>query len=85
MARSSEDQGLHDRNDVKVSIPVWQHLLLHELKVLTDRTISETVEQALAHEFERLAEDEDSPISEDELHGAVADVTAPCPAGESSA
>lgn len=74
---SSEDQDLHDDDEIKVSIPVWQHLLLHELKVLTDRTISGTVEEALTHEFQRLAEEESSPVSDEELQGEVADLAAP--------
>lgn len=84
MSQRSTEQDLQEDKDMKVSVPVWQHLLLHELKVLTDRTISETVEEALTHEFQRLAEDEDSPVSEKELRGEFEEIADLAVAGSGS-
>lgn len=76
MTSKSKDVSLDQDKDMKVSVPVWQHLLLHELKVLTDQNISGIVERALVHEFQRLAEDDGSPVSHDELHGGAAGLEA---------
>lgn len=42
---------------VRVKIPVRQHIQLHSLRLLTDRTISEIVRDALDRWFEELPDD----------------------------
>jgi hypothetical protein len=65
-----QPRGLHageaerDRNErrcLKVSLPVKLHIKLHALKLYNERTISETVEAALAMYFEKLRESPPAP------------------------
>lgn len=43
----SDDELLRREKQLKVKVPLRQHLRLHSLKVLTGQNISETVEEAL--------------------------------------
>ncbi len=47
-----EDRSLDEDKELKVKIPVRQHLRLHSLKVLTGTNISDTVAAALEAYFE---------------------------------
>lgn len=52
-----DDEHLRETKELKVQLPVRQHIRLHSLKILTDRTISETVAEALQfHLGDELAE-----------------------------
>jgi len=44
--------------EMKVKIPVQQHIWLHALKIRDGQQISETVERALAEYFERRVDGE---------------------------
>lgn len=41
------DGAMQERKDLRVRLPVEQHLKLHKLKVLTDQTMSDVVREAL--------------------------------------
>lgn len=44
----------NDRKELKVRLPVDLHLQLHHLKIVTGRTISSTVTEALALYYEEV-------------------------------
>lgn len=46
-----DDERLQQDKELKVKLPLEQHLRLHALKVLTGKTISETVADALNEHF----------------------------------
>lgn len=65
--------------ELKVRIPIHYHMRLHGLKILGERSISETVLRALELYFQRLSEQEGSGAA------AAASETAPAATGPEQA
>lgn len=54
---------IRDRDElkeIKVKIPISQHIKLHRVRLLTETTISQTVRDALEHYFALLREQADA-------------------------
>jgi predicted DNA-binding protein len=49
---AGDDDPLHQDKQLKVKIPLRQHLRLHSLKVLTGQTISDTVAEAVTQHLQ---------------------------------
>lgn len=67
MSDPSSEAALQEDTEIKVRLPVGHQLILHQLKVVGDKTISTIVEEALHRHFEHLADAEDLPIALEEL------------------
>lgn len=59
---SRTDEEMRRKRQLNVSIPVYQHVQLHTLKVLTGKNMSQTVFEALEAYFEDLDEFDASAI-----------------------
>lgn len=57
MGIGSEELDLDRTKPVKVSLPLKQHIDLHRVKVLTGKTMSETVQDALEMYLETVRDD----------------------------
>jgi hypothetical protein len=66
---------LDDRKNIKLSLPVRQHLQLHAMRLRAGGTISDLVEEALADFFARKRAAQDEPagqlVAEPEATGVV--------------
>lgn len=62
------DQQVRDRDErkeIKVKIPISQHIKLHSIRLMMEQTISESVQDALENYFALLKEQEGDETQED--------------------
>lgn len=64
MTESSDDNDLDDAKEIRVTIPVRQHLKLRALKLFTDQTMSQVIEEALDGYLDDRLEENDIPMPE---------------------
>lgn len=53
-----------ERKEIKVKIPISQHIKLHSIRLMMEQTISESVQDALENYFALLKEQESSEKEE---------------------
>lgn len=56
-----------ERKEIKVKIPISQHIKLHSIRLMMEQTISESVQDALENYFALLKEQQASEEEQDAL------------------
>lgn len=74
MPEADELRDPDEEKRLKVKLPVHQHLDLHRIKLLSDQTISETVEDAIRVYLETL--DENGELDDLDEHSDLPDAPA---------
>lgn len=56
------EDALEERKEIRIEIPMRQHLKLRAIKLFTDRTMSGTIQEALDGHLDRIMDEEGVPM-----------------------
>lgn len=59
---TGSDERLERRKEIRIEIPMRQHLKLRAIKLFTDRTMSQTIQEALDGHLDRIMDEEGVPM-----------------------